>query len=193
MLPDVFAASRVAHFRILAAGPGDAAHSEQARAPEAKGAAQELSCRAPHALVCICDAENTKLSPAELKGELKEAIESSFGSVEDFKKEFSAAGATQFGSGWAWLVVDGGKLAITKTPNAENPIVSGQTPILTMDVWEHAYYLGAQAKAVSIIGWFSRQAPSLRLVKLRRSSWDHALIISDLWPPQFLRCPDVLS
>jgi len=63
--------------------------------------------------------------------------------VEDFKKEFSAAGATQFGSGWAWLVVDGGKLAITKTPNAENPIVRGQTPILTMDVWEHAYYLGA--------------------------------------------------
>ena len=63
--------------------------------------------------------------------------------MEDFKKEFSAAGATQFGSGWAWLVVDGGKLAITKTPNAENPIVHGQTPILTMDVWEHAYYLGA--------------------------------------------------
>ena len=62
--------------------------------------------------------------------------------MEDFKKEFSAAGATQFGSGWAWLVVDGGKLAITKTPNAENPIVHGQTPILTMDVWEHAYYLG---------------------------------------------------
>ena len=81
--------------------------------------------------------------PTELKGELKEAIEIAFGSVEDFKKEFSAAGATQFGSGWAWLVVDNGKLAITKTPNAENPIVRGQTPILTMDVWEHAYYLGA--------------------------------------------------
>ena len=73
--------------------------------------------------------------------------------MEDFKKEFSAAGATQFGSGWAWLVVDAGKLAITKTPNAENPIVRGQTPILTMDVWEHAYYLGASAVHMLSMLW----------------------------------------
>lgn len=66
-----------------------------------------------------------------------------FGSVEDFKVKFSAAGATQFGSGWAWLVVDNGALSIVKTGNAENPITGGLTPILTMDVWEHAYYLGA--------------------------------------------------
>ena len=79
---------------------------------------------------------------AELKGELKEAIEKTFGSVDDFKKQFSAAGATQFGSGWAWLVVENGNLAIAKTANAENPMTSGNTPILTMDVWEHAYYLG---------------------------------------------------
>ena len=102
------------------------------------------------AQVLMSGTERAKLPPTELKGELKEAIESAFGSVEDFKKEFSAAGATQFGSGWAWLVVDGGKLAITKSPNAENPIVSGQTPILTMDVWEHAYYLGAQLQPVAM-------------------------------------------
>lgn len=82
------------------------------------------------------------LVAAELKGDLKAAIEKAFGSVEDFKVKFSAAGATQFGSGWAWLVVDGGELSIVKTGNAENPITGGQTPILTMDVWEHAYYLG---------------------------------------------------
>ena len=62
--------------------------------------------------------------------------------MDDFKKQFSAAGATQFGSGWAWLVVENGSLAIAKTANAENPLTSGATPILTMDVWEHAYYLG---------------------------------------------------
>ena len=87
--------------------------------------------------------------PTELKGEMKEAIETAFGSVEDFKKQFSAAGATQFGSGWAWLVVENGKLAIAKTGNAENPITSGTTPILTMDVWEHAYYLGANYNIMS--------------------------------------------
>ncbi len=65
--------------------------------------------------------------------------------MDEFKKQFKAAGATQFGSGWAWLVRGkDGKLAVTKTPNAENPLVHGQTPLLTMDVWEHAYYLDVQ-------------------------------------------------
>lgn len=65
--------------------------------------------------------------------------------MDEFKKQFKAAGATQFGSGWAWLVRgEDGKLAVTKTPNAENPLVFGQTPLLTMDVWEHAYYLDVQ-------------------------------------------------
>ncbi len=77
-------------------------------------------------------------------GALAEAINASFGSLDNFKTEFKNAGATQFGSGWAWLVKDGDILKITKTPNAENPLIHGQVPLLTMDVWEHAYYLDFQ-------------------------------------------------
>ena len=78
--------------------------------------------------------------PAEQpEGELKEAIDRDFGSLDEFKKQFKAAGATQFGSGWAWLTKGkDGKLKVTKTPNAESPLVYGETPLLTMDVWEHA-------------------------------------------------------
>lgn len=75
-------------------------------------------------------------------GKLADAITKTFGSVDDFKTQFKAAGATQFGSGWAWLVTDkAGNLSISKTPNAECPLAVGQTAILTMDVWEHAYYV----------------------------------------------------
>jgi superoxide dismutase, Fe-Mn family len=74
-------------------------------------------------------------------GELADAITRDFGSFEKFKEEFSAAGATQFGSGWAWLVVEGGKLKVTKTANADLPMKHGQKALLTMDVWEHAYYI----------------------------------------------------
>ncbi|PXX98974.1 superoxide dismutase [Marinifilum breve] len=82
---------------------------------------------------------------AEPNGKLKEAIEDTFGSFDNFKAEFSKAGATLFGSGWVWLVVDtGGKLSIMKTKNAGNPLRDGFKPILTMDVWEHAYYLDTQ-------------------------------------------------
>lgn len=84
------------------------------------------------------------LSPTgggEPTGELKEAIESTFGSLDRFKEEFAAAAAGRFGSGWAWLVVDGGKLAITSTPNQDSPLSEGKTPVLGLDVWEHAYYL----------------------------------------------------
>ncbi|MCU0551027.1 MAG: superoxide dismutase [Leptolyngbya sp. Prado105] len=77
-------------------------------------------------------------------GELAAKIDAAFGSLDKFKEEFSNAAATQFGSGWAWLVDDGGTLKITKTPNAENPLVHGQKPLLTLDVWEHAYYLDFQ-------------------------------------------------
>jgi superoxide dismutase, Fe-Mn family len=70
---------------------------------------------------------------------LMDAIKASFGTFEEFTKQFKAAGATQFGSGWAWLVTDkGGMLTVTKSPNAETPIVTDETPILCMDVWEHA-------------------------------------------------------
>jgi Fe-Mn family superoxide dismutase len=76
-----------------------------------------------------------------IPGEVERRIVSDFGSVDKFKEDFKAAGVGQFGSGWAWLVVDGGKLAITKTPNGENPLVHGKTAILGVDVWEHSYYI----------------------------------------------------
>ncbi|AOA00283.1 superoxide dismutase [Carnobacterium divergens] len=74
-------------------------------------------------------------------GEVKEAIDATFGSFDKFKEEFAAAATTRFGSGWAWLVLDGGKLSIISTPNQDSPLSEGKTPILGLDVWEHAYYL----------------------------------------------------
>ncbi|MGO1923715.1 MAG: superoxide dismutase [Jeotgalicoccus sp.] len=94
------------------------------------------------------------LSPEkkELSGELKEAIESAFGSVDKFKEEFEAAGAGRFGSGWAWLVVNNGALEITSTPNQDNPVTEGKTPVFGVDVWEHAYYLKYQNKRPEYLG-----------------------------------------
>ncbi len=77
-------------------------------------------------------------------GDLGAAIDEAFGSFDDFKDKFEAAGAGQFGSGWAWLVLDGGTLAVTSTANQDNPISTGQIPLLGNDVWEHAYYLTYQ-------------------------------------------------
>ncbi|MCE5253102.1 MAG: superoxide dismutase [Actinomycetia bacterium] len=74
-------------------------------------------------------------------GELAKAIDSAFGSYEEFAKEFSAAAVGQFGSGWAWLVMDAGALKVVKTGNADLPLRHGQTALLTVDVWEHAYYI----------------------------------------------------
>lgn len=74
-------------------------------------------------------------------GAIAEAINGSFGSYDKFREEFANAAATQFGSGWAWLVAEGDKLAIKKTPNAETPITTSAKPLLTIDVWEHAYYI----------------------------------------------------
>ena len=82
----------------------------------------------------------------EPEGDLAGAIDAAFGSFDDFKGKFEAAGAGQFGSGWAWLVLDGGALAVTSTPNQDNPISAGKTPLLGNDVWEHAYYLKYQNK-----------------------------------------------
>jgi len=87
-------------------------------------------------------------------GKLKEMIERDFGGLDGFKKEFANAGATQFGSGWAWLVLDGGKLKCAKTPNAETPLTTAATPLLTMDVWEHAYYLDWQNRRPDYITAF---------------------------------------
>jgi len=78
-------------------------------------------------------------------GELAAAIDAAFGSFDNFKKQFSDAAANRFGSGWAWLIVDkSGKLAVTSTPNQDTPLMEGNTPILGLDVWEHAYYLKYQ-------------------------------------------------
>ena len=95
------------------------------------------------------------------QGELLKAICETFGSFEQFKVEFEQKGATLFGSGWVWLSADkDGKLVITQEPNAQNPITKGLKPLLTMDVWEHAYYLDWQNRRVaylssvwSIINW----------------------------------------
>ncbi|MBE9228984.1 superoxide dismutase [Phormidium sp. LEGE 05292] len=87
-------------------------------------------------------------------GALADKINADFGSFDKFKEEFKTAAATQFGSGWAWLVLDNGTLKVTKTPNAENPVVHGQTPLLTLDVWEHAYYLDYQNKRPDFIATF---------------------------------------
>jgi Fe-Mn family superoxide dismutase len=80
------------------------------------------------------------------EGELASAIDEAFGSFDAFKEQFEAAGVGQFGSGWAWLVLDGGSLAITSTPNQDSPVMEGKTPLVGNDVWEHAYYLKYQNK-----------------------------------------------
>jgi superoxide dismutase, Fe-Mn family len=77
----------------------------------------------------------------KVPGALKNALIAAFGSIEKVKQELVQAGTTQFGSGWAWLVVKDGEIAVAKTANAENPLLQGATPILTVDVWEHTYYI----------------------------------------------------
>ncbi len=99
----------------------------------------------------------TVMSPGgggEPTGELASAMERAFGSFDAFKDQFAAAGATQFGSGWAWLVIDGGELAVMATANQDSPLSQGKTPILGMDVWEHAYYLKYQNRRPDYIEAF---------------------------------------
>jgi Fe-Mn family superoxide dismutase len=93
----------------------------------------------------------------EPKGSLAEAINKSFGSFASFKEQFTKAAATRFGSGWAWLCVDGdGSLVITSTPNQDNPLSEGLVPILGLDVWEHAYYLNYQNRRPDYItAWWN--------------------------------------
>ena len=87
-------------------------------------------------------------------GELGAAIEATFGSFENFQTQFNAAATTRFGSGWAWLSVDGGKLVVESTANQDTPLSEGRTPILGLDVWEHAYYLNYQNRRPDYIGAF---------------------------------------
>ena len=93
-------------------------------------------------------------------GPVADKIKETFGSYEEFKKQFAAAAAGRFGSGWAWLVADGDKLEILSTANQDNPLTEGKRPLLCLDVWEHAYYLDYQNKRVdhvnalwSIVDW----------------------------------------
>lgn len=97
------------------------------------------------------------LSPnggGEPTGELADAINKKFGSFAAFKEEFTKAAATRFGSGWAWLVVNNGELEVMSTPNQDNPLMEGKTPILGLDVWEHAYYLKYQNRRPEYISAF---------------------------------------
>ena len=106
------------------------------------------------------------LSPnggGEPTGALGAAITAEFGSYDDFKAKFSAAAATQFGSGWAWLSVRNGKLEISSTGNEDTPLMDGASPVLTLDVWEHAYYLQFQNRRPDFIGAFWNVV-----------NWDHA-------------------
>ncbi|MGH7280221.1 MAG: superoxide dismutase [Polyangiaceae bacterium] len=99
------------------------------------------------------------------KGDLFDAINRDFGSFDKFAAAFSEAGATQFGSGWAWLVLEKGKLAVAKTPNADLPMKHGQKALLTMDVWEHAYYIDYRNARPKYIETFLKSL----------ANWDFAL------------------
>lgn len=87
-------------------------------------------------------------------GALAEAIDSKFGSFDAFKERFAAAAKTRFGSGWAWLAVSNGEVEVTSTPNQDSPIMEGKTPLLGLDVWEHAYYLNYQNRRPDYIEAF---------------------------------------
>jgi Fe-Mn family superoxide dismutase len=90
----------------------------------------------------------------EPSGELADAFNEAFGSFDDFKTKFKEAGVGQFGSGWSWLVYDGSGLAVTSTANQDNPVTDGKSPLLGVDVWEHAYYLRYQNKRPDYIDAF---------------------------------------
>jgi len=90
----------------------------------------------------------------EPQGELRQAIDRDFGSFEELKKQLADKAVKQFGSGWAWLVASGGKLSVTSTANAQNPLVQGGTALLAIDVWEHAYYLDYQNRRAEFVDLF---------------------------------------
>ena len=92
----------------------------------------------------------------EPEGELADAISQTFGSFDDLKQKVSDAAVNQFGSGWGWIVVDNGALAVISTPNQDNPVIDGKIPILGIDVWEHAYYLKYQNRRPDYIAaWWN--------------------------------------
>ena len=106
---------------------------------------------ANHSLFWTVMAPNAGGEPT---GELAAAINTAFGSFATFKEKFAAAATTRFGSGWAWLVKANGKLEVTSTPNQDSPLMEGKTPLLGLDVWEHAYYLNYQNRRPDYITAF---------------------------------------
>jgi superoxide dismutase, Fe-Mn family len=106
---------------------------------------------ANHSLFWTIMAPNAGGKPS---GELASAIDSTFGGFDKFKEEFAKAATTRFGSGWAWLSVDGGKLVVHSTANQDSPIMDGKKPLLGLDVWEHAYYLNYQNRRPDYISAF---------------------------------------
>ena len=106
---------------------------------------------ANHSLFWTVMAPNGGGAPS---GDLASAIDAACGSFDKFKEQFGAAAANRFGSGWAWLSVDGGKLTVESTPNQDSPLMEGRTPILGLDVWEHAYYLNYQNRRPDYISAF---------------------------------------
>ncbi|MBM3794238.1 MAG: superoxide dismutase [Acidobacteria bacterium] len=108
---------------------------------------------ANHAMFWEIMAPNAGGAPS---GALGEAIASTFGSFDNFKEKFEAAGMTRFGSGWAWLVLDGSGLSIASTPNQDTPLMEGKCPVFGVDVWEHAYYLHYQNRRADYLkAWWS--------------------------------------
>ena len=103
------------------------------------------------------------------KGDIANRVKADFGSFEKFREEFKNAGLTQFGSGWAWLVAKEGKLSILKTANAETPIAHGVTPLLTVDLWEHAYYLDYQNKRADYLDAFIKHLINWDFVNSREA------------------------
>ncbi len=93
-------------------------------------------------------------NPSDPEGDLLDAINSTFGTLEDFKKQFSDVAAKHFGSGWAWLVINHGRLEIISTANQDSPLMLGKIPLLGLDVWEHAYYLKYQNRRAEYINAF---------------------------------------
>ncbi|KAA0593438.1 Fe-Mn family superoxide dismutase [Azospirillum lipoferum] len=105
-----------------------------------------------------------KKDGGKMPAALEQRIVADFGSVEKFKEELTQAALTQFGSGWAWLYLDGGKLKVGKTGNADTPLAHGQKPLFTIDVWEHAYYVDFQ----------NRRADFVKAVIDNLANWDFA-------------------
>jgi Fe-Mn family superoxide dismutase len=119
--------------------------------PQAAGIFNNVAQAWNHAFYWNCMTPNGGGTPS---GAIAAKITSELGSHAEFLEAFKNAGATQFGSGWAWLVLDGGKLRVVKTPNAGNPMTLGMTPLLTVDVWEHAYYLDYQNRRPDYLAMF---------------------------------------